>query len=93
MNVKMGDKYPISWRVNMDLSGATVRVLTKDEHGVARILSAVITDAPGGVVAHTLDGTIPAGVYTVEVEVSRAGQVVTFPGYGYGVLTVLPDLG
>lgn len=93
MNVKLGDKYPISWRVNMDLTGATARVLTKDEHGTAGVLSAVVTDAQGGVVTHALDGTIPAGVYTVEVEVSRAGQVITFPGDGYGVLTVLPDLG
>lgn len=89
--VKHGDKYPIMFTVNMDLTGWAVRLLYKGAS--AGVLASEVTDPAGGVITHILTGELEVGAYRVEVEASRSGEVVTFPSDGYGRLVVSPDLG
>lgn len=98
ITVKQGDRYPITYTLNMDLTGATARVIAKKvEDASVVVLTATVTDAPGGVVTHTLTGDLDAGTYQVEVEVTSGTEIVTFPtsqtrGPNYDTLVVLPDL-
>jgi hypothetical protein len=77
----------------MNLAGCTVRLLAQ-KNGATQELATVITDAPNGIVTHTLDGTLDIGTYKVELEVTRAGDnlIVTFPNKGYETLVVAADL-
>lgn len=94
--VKTGDTHTVAWRVNWDLTGATVRLLFR--HLVTPtepVIEApvVITDAAGGVVTHTLTGTLDLGEYDVEVEIVKEGVKYSSPTTGFERLTVTPDLG
>lgn len=98
ITVKQGDEYPITYTLNMNLTGATV-ILRARKIGdpTPVILAATITDAAGGVITHTLTGTLPVGTYDVEAEVTVAGQVISFPtsqtgGPKYDTLIVQPEL-
>lgn len=93
MIVKAGDKYPIEFRANMNLTGATVRMIARRPGCAAEDLPAEVTDAAEGLVSHTLTGDLPIGTYELELEVTTAGQVVTFPNSGYATLIVQKDLG
>lgn len=90
--VKSGDTHEVSWKANMDLTGASVRVVAKDRDGVVTVLASTITDAAEGLVTHTLTGTLALGSYKVELEVTDGGQIITFPNNSYASLTVIPDL-
>lgn len=90
--VKAGDTHSISWRCNMDLTTATVRVIARLGSEVT-VLAAAVTDGPTGTVTHALSGTLPAGSYAVEVEAMVNGRKITFPNDGYETLTVMEDLG
>ena len=89
--VKRGDKHPITLTVNADLTGCTVRLIAS-QSGVAQDLPCTVTDPAGGVITHTLTGLLEVGVYKLEVETTRGGEVVTFPSDGYARLTVTNDL-
>lgn len=93
MIVKHGDKHDITWTVNGDLTGATVRLLARSQAGVTTELACTVTDAENGEITHTLTGSLEVGTYRVEVEVTKDGKVTTFPSDGYGTLTVQRDLG
>jgi hypothetical protein len=92
--VKHGDEYPIQFTVNMDLTGCAVRLIVQRKYPATDpvVLDSTITDAAGGVVQHTLTGTLDAGDYKVEVEATRDGEVITFPNDGYELLQIIPDL-
>lgn len=95
MIVKAGDKHAVQWRVNMDLTGATVRLVAQPlkPYGTpALVLASSVADAEDGVVEHTLSGELPVGVYRVEVEVSSGSDVITFPNDSYVTLEVIRDL-
>lgn len=91
--VKRGDT-EVKWRLNMDLTGSTIRVLAvRNGSDLApNILASNIVDPAGGVVACTVSG-LAVGTYRVEVEVTQLGKIVTFPSDGYGTLRIQPDLG
>jgi hypothetical protein len=94
VEVKHGDIYPIDFVANADLTGCTVRLLTRmigNDTTVA--LDCTLSDAAGGVVTHTLTGALAVGTYRVEVEATRSGEVFTFPSDGYEILQVAEDLG
>lgn len=61
-----------------DLTGASVEVLAK-KHGMETVaLSASITDAPGGIITVTVTSDqLDNGVYTLQVRVTKAGQIQT----------------
>jgi hypothetical protein len=78
-----GDKHPITWRVattdgTIDLTGATVRLIARP-----LILGQETTDlactVDADVVTHQLDGALAVGRYDLVIEVTRAGEVITYP--------------
>lgn len=93
--VKAGDTHTVAWRVNWDLTDATVRLLFRHlEAGAATTVApCTVTDAAGGIVTHTLTGTLALGEYDVEVEITKAGVKYSSPTVGFERLTVTPDLG
>lgn len=96
--VKTGDQYPVTFTANADLTDASVRLLASLNGAVSVELACTVTDAVGGVITHVLDGTLAAGTYRVEAEMSRGGEVVTFPTGSntappYETLVVVQDLG
>lgn len=92
MIVKAGDTHAVQWKANMDLTGATVRLVAKPRTGVPLVLTSTVTDAEEGVVSHTLTGALPKGTYQVELEVTKGVEIITFPNNTYAQLTVIPDL-
>jgi hypothetical protein len=92
VTVKQNDKHPTTWKVNMSLVGATVRLLAS-KSGTTIPLACTITDVANGVVTHVLDGTLVPGIYRVELEVTRGAEIITFPNGGYEELKVVKDLG
>lgn len=94
--VKQHDRYPITFTVNMDLTGWTVRLLAR-RSGAAEATELECT-AAGDVVTHTLTGELATGDYAIEVEASKGDELITFPtaqdgAPQYEMLRVIPDLG
>jgi hypothetical protein len=92
ITVKQHDRYATRWTASMDLTGATTRLLARRANAPVIELQHTVIDAPGGVVEHILDGTLPVADYRVELEISRGGQIMTAPTVGYENLTVITDL-
>lgn len=88
MIVKAHDTHEVSWKTNVDLTGATVRLIAKEGLFVIILPSTV----SGDTVTHKLTGTLPEGRYRIEVEATINGEVVTFPNDQYARLDVIPDL-
>ncbi len=99
ITVKRGDQYPITYVANMDLTGSTTRLLALNRSTKVTLeLEHDVTDPPEGVVEHVLTGTLPVGVYQVELEVTtQDDEIVTFPTSQsgkpqYDTLRVIEDL-
>lgn len=98
ITVKTGNVYPITLTVNADLTGSTVRLIARKRYAdTVVILPCTIADATAGMIEHQLTGTLDAGDWLVEAEVTRGGEIVTFPtsqdiGPQYATLCVVPDL-
>lgn len=96
VTVKRRDIYPITFTANMDLTGSTVRLLARKRF-TADAATELASTFAGAVVTHILTGDLDVGSYDIELEVTRDGEVVTFPtGDGpaaYETLTVVEDLG
>lgn len=94
LTVKRGDKHDVRLTISnppMSLAGGTVEVHVKPSiEGPAVTFAATIDDE--NVVTWSLDGTLAAGKYKLEVEVTLGGFIVTAPNDGNMVLVVLPDL-
>lgn len=93
--IKEGDIYDVTFTVTgpnsgaVDLTGATARLIVHRRGSASpRILPVTVTDAANGVVAHTLDGELPAGDYWVEIEVTKDGEIFTSPSAGVAQLRV-----
>ena len=94
VTVKRGDTHDTLWTANMDLTGATVRLLARyKKDKTVQVLPTTISDAAAGEVTHTLTGTLAVGVYEIELEVTQGPLVVTFPNGKYETLNVVQDLG
>ena len=92
MIVKSGDTHEVKWTANMDLTGATVRLIASPATGVPLVLPSTITNPAQGEVTHTLTGELPVGRYRVELEATIGGEIITFPNDTYARLDVIPDL-
>jgi hypothetical protein len=95
--VKEGDRFPITVTASLDLTGSTVRLLAREKSasvaGLPIELACTITHAANGVVTHVLDGSLPIGLYNIELEVTQGnGHIITFPGDTYLALRVIADL-
>lgn len=94
ITVKRGDTHTTTWKTNANLAGATVRLLAREKSTkVLTVLAATIANSSQGIVTHKLTGTLPAGDYNVELEITRDDGVTSAPSNGYERLCVLPDLG
>lgn len=100
MIVKHGDTYDVTWTLNLDLTGCSTRIIARRPGtDTPVVLAGTATDPTGGVITHTLTGTLPIGLHQVEVEVTTpTGDVVTFPTAQdgtrqYDELLVIADLG
>lgn len=95
ITIKQGDTHPIGWTVNLDLTGSTVSVKARrDKPEFSTTLSSTVTAVAPGHISHHLDGTLPAGEYQVEIQITLGnGDIVTAPSDSYETLVVLPDLG
>jgi hypothetical protein len=76
----------------VNLAGATCRVIARLETGGTPTVLASVLGPDTGTLVHQLTGTLPAGVYLVEVEVTLGGLITTGPSSTYGKLRVVPDL-
>ena len=92
LTVKAGDRYPTYWHVPADLTGATVRLIARRGSNPPIILPSTVSNATGGIVTHTLDGTLTVGRYAVELEITQGAQVITAPTDTYENLRVIADL-
>lgn len=92
-NVKRGDS-DASWKLNMDLTGSTSRVLARSRVKPETVitLTSEITDATNGIVTAQVS-ELDVGSYDIEVEVNQFGKTYSFPDKGYGSLSVNADLG
>lgn len=78
ITVAFGDKYPVTYTANMDLTGATVE-LTAQMGTTTRTLAQTITNPTGGVVTHVLDGTLGRGSWNITLKVTSGPNVISFP--------------
>jgi len=92
ITVKTGDTHVIQWKANLDLTGATVRLVAKPRTGAPIVLASTVTDAAEGLVSHMLTGTLPKGPYDIELEVTDGSEIITFPNSSYARLNVIADL-
>lgn len=94
MQIKRGDKYPVTFTVNMDLTNATTRLLVRHlkKTGTLEELDHTVTDAEEGTIEYELDGTWAAGIHYLELEITRDGLVRTAPTEEFLVVTVDKDL-
>lgn len=92
--VKQGDKFPVTFTANHDITGATVRLIVRHltREGEFELLDHTVADAPNGVVTHTLDGTWAIGRHFLELEITQAGETRTAPTSGQCVIRIDPDL-
>jgi len=92
---KHGDTRTVAWRTNVSLLNATVRLLARNSTGdlIENADDVEIADYHGGIVTWKLDGTLPVGVYEIELEIDRQGEIITAPTVGVEYLEILPDLG
>ncbi len=94
VTVKRGDTHLTSWRTNVDLTGASVRLLARNKSTKELfVLDSSIEDASSGIVTHQLTGNLKSGNYQVELEITRSDGIFTAPSGGYETLCVVPDLG
>jgi len=79
---------------SVDLTGASADIhVTQPDKTISIDAAATIANATGGVVYYTFDGTLTAGNYLFEIEVTYpSGLVETFPNIGYGSIVVAKEL-
>lgn len=92
--IKQGDKFPITFTVNHDLTGATTRLIARhlSRTGVFELLPHTVTDPTTGTVTHNLDGAWGIGRHFIELEITQAGEIRTAPTDDFYVIRVVEDL-
>lgn len=92
--IKEGDRFPITFTVNHNLTGATTRLIVRHltRGGVKEDLEHTVTDAAEGEVTHALDGTWGIGRHFIELEITQAGEIRTAPTDSFYVIRVVEDL-
>lgn len=94
VNIKQGDKLPITFTVNHDLTRATVRLIVRhlSRTGPFELLPHTVTDAAAGTVVHDIDGTWDRGRHFLELEITEGGEIRTAPTDGFYVIRIVEDL-
>jgi hypothetical protein len=93
-SIKQGDRFPVTFTVNHDLTSATTRLLVRhlSRSGVLEELDHTVTEADPGTVTHNLDGTWGRGRHYIELEITQAGEIRTAPTDGFYEIHVVHDL-
>lgn len=96
VTVKHGDTHSLDFQVVgtgivSSLTGASGKVNVKPRYSTGAAQTFPVTLA-GDVATWALDGTLPVGVYELEIELTVDGRVITAPSDGYVRLTVMEDL-
>lgn len=89
LTVREGDTHAVYWEIletgeqgeevaTVDLTGATAEIHLKPKTGAAITLAATV-EQPENRIRHTLTGTLAAGVYKLEIEITKAGVIATAP--------------
>jgi len=93
--VKARDTHAVTWTINADLSS----VVTVEAHvrlvdsATPITLAATITNPAAGEITHNLTGTLAAGRYYGEFELTATGgKISTAPTVGYFTLIVEADI-
>lgn len=98
--IKQGDTSPILNEIlqdpagaAIDLTGATVRFHAINPYGVVALdVAATVVTPAAGLVSYAFDGTLAAGTYQYEFEVTYADTAIeTFPNEGFNDLVVDPS--
>lgn len=93
LTIKRNDKHDVKLTIvnaPLDLTGGVTKVfVTPSIGGTTQQFNASLS---GNVVTWSLDGTLAAGKYKLEVQVTVSGFVMTAPNDGWVELVVLPDL-
>lgn len=92
--VKQGDKFPVTFTVNHNITGAAVRLIVRHlaREGAFEALDHTVSDAENGVITHTLDGTWAVGKHYLELEITQSGETRTAPTTGQCVIRIDRDL-
>jgi hypothetical protein len=94
LTIKEGDIHNVRLTIGnspAELAGGTVKVHVSPSAG-GTALTPFDASIAGNVVTWALDGTIPAGRYKLEVQITVGPSVITAPSDGYMSLVVLSDL-
>jgi len=99
-HVKSGDDIQLTYTLNADISGATsIRWLARPRPGTDPLMEVAGTIGTTSADSSTVDvqltptETAAAGYWYVEIEVTVAGRVATYPSSGYAKLVIEADLG
>ena len=94
LKIKQGDKLPITFTVNHDLTAATIRLLVRhgERDGVLAELPHTVEDAAGGKIVHDIDGTWAIGRHYLEVEITQGAEIRTAPSDDFYLIRIVPDL-
>lgn len=82
----------MTWVLNMNLTGATVKAFVQGTTGDPIELPASIVNAAKGQVSVTTS-SLDVDKYKLEIEVTSGGVISTFPDEKYASLVVYQDLG
>lgn len=89
------DTHALRWRVDdtsgtvpvpVDVTDATVEFHFKPKTGATVVGAGSVDDGPAGIIKHQLTGTLPAGEYGVEAELTIDGVQTTAPTIKVGTL-------
>ena len=102
VTVREGDTHDVSWQVMadgapMDLDGMTAVVHVQLPKGSPINLAAIVETVPESEpeqwrIRHTLTGTLAAGTYLLEIELTKDGVKATAPTAKNDTLTVVKQI-
>lgn len=92
--VKQGERFPVTLTTNHNLTGATTKLVVRhlSRDGELEELDHTVTDAAGGVVTYTLDGTWSVGRHFLELDITQGGELRTAPRNGQCIIRIDADL-
>jgi hypothetical protein len=91
---KEGDTQPALWRTNISLLNSTVDLKVKDSGGtyVTTTGNVTILDPYVGIISWDHGGGLTVGSYSVELWITRDGQLFKAPSEGFGSIRITADL-
>lgn len=94
VNIKQGEKFPVTLTANHNLTGSTTRLIVRhlSRTGEHDELDHDVIDASNGVVEFELDGTWAVGRHYLELDIAQGGEIRTAPRTGQCIIRIDADL-